>query len=62
MRTLNKKSTFSTFKKSTFKKGRAKNFTLKKRKVEKVVLAQPFLKVEKVDKNKNDIFFHKRHK
>jgi len=48
MRTLNKKSTFSTFKKSTFKKGRAKNFTLKKRKVEKVVLAQPFLKVEKV--------------
>jgi len=25
-------------------------------------LAQPFLKVEKVDKNKNDIFFHKRHK
>jgi NAD-dependent DNA ligase len=60
MRTLNKKSTISTF--STFKKGRAKNFTLKKRKVEKVVLAQPFLKVEKVDKNKNDIFFHKRHK
>jgi len=57
MRTLNKKSTFSTF--STFKKGRAKNFTLKKRKVEKVVLAQPF---PKVDKNKNDIFFHKRHK
>jgi NAD-dependent DNA ligase len=56
MRTLNKKSTFSTFKKSTFKKstfkkstfkkGRSKNFTLKKRKVEKV-------------ENKNDIFFRK---
>jgi len=70
-------STFkkSTFKKSTFKKGRAKNFTLKKRKVEKIVLAQhnfskklyktlaqPFLKVEKVDENKNDIFFRKTHK
>jgi NAD-dependent DNA ligase len=61
----------STFKKSTFstfKKGRAKSYTLKKRNnilaqpFPKVVLAQPFLKVEKVDKNKNDIFFRKTHK
>ena len=71
MRTLNKKSTFSTFKKSTFKKGRAKNFTLKKRNVEKIDLAKhhfskkwyktlvlPFPKVI----NKNDIFFRKTHK
>ena len=64
-----KKSTFkkssvksSTFKKSTFstfKKGRAKSCTLKKRNID---LAQPFLKVEKVDKNKNDIFFRKTRK
>jgi hypothetical protein len=45
----------STFKKSTFKKGRAKPSSLKKR---HIGLVQPFPKVE----NKNDIFFRKTRK
>jgi len=48
-----------TLKKSTFKKGRAKSSSLKKR---HIGLAQPLEKVEKVDKNKNDIFFRKTRK
>ena len=44
---MRKKKFTSTFKKSTFKKGRAKSSSLKKR---NIGLAQPFSKVEKVEK------------
>ena len=58
---MRKKKFTSTFKKSTFKKGRAKSSSLKKR---NIGLAQPFSKVEKVEKveKKNDIFFRKTRK